>query len=221
MKYLIDGYNLIFECGLHARQDHSLSLTKARNRLIQTIASWLPADDLTQTTVVFDAQKIPLSGQTEKTTVGGITVMYSINYEDADSMIEALIAAHSAPKNLTVVSSDHRIQKATLRRKATSIDSQAWFDRLTTKQAAEKSLTTNRLPLPELTSSELTMFSQALEAIDPDHLVPEAKESAEDDSLDRVKSEETDDEFIEENFNPFPDRYADDLLDDEFGDWFD
>jgi predicted RNA-binding protein with PIN domain len=221
MKYLIDGYNLIFECGLNAKQINSVSLAKARRRLLTTITSRLPAEDLPQTTVVFDAQKIPLSGQTEKTTVGGITVMYSIHYEDADSMIEELIAAHCAPKNLTVVSSDHRIQKATMRRNAISIDSQVWFDWLKRNRAKEKSLPKNRMPLPKLTESELTMFSQALEAIDQEPLAPETMGTPDEDSHDRVQFGENDNEFVEESFNPFPDHYADDLLEDELDDWFD
>ena len=123
MKYLIDGYNVIFECGLHTRTVNAASLAKARIRLLRTIESKLPTDDVAKTTVVFDAQKIPLSGQQEEGRHNQIRVLYSINYPDADEMIEELIAAHAVPKNLTVISSDHRIQKAALRRKAMITDS--------------------------------------------------------------------------------------------------
>ena len=53
-----------------------------------------------------------------------------VEYEDADSLIEELIQKNSTPKNLTVVSSDHRLHRAALRRKATPIDSDVWFDEL-------------------------------------------------------------------------------------------
>ena len=43
---------------------------------------------------------------------------------------DALIAADSAPRRLTVVSSDHRLQRAAHRRKATAIDSDKWFAQL-------------------------------------------------------------------------------------------
>ncbi len=46
-----------------------------------------------------------------------MTILYAVNDEDADERIEKLIAAHSAPKNLTVVSSDHRIRQAATRRR--------------------------------------------------------------------------------------------------------
>ena len=41
----------------------------------------------------------------------GITVHFARD-SDADAMIEDLIAAHHTPRTLTVVSSDHRIQRA-------------------------------------------------------------------------------------------------------------
>lgn len=47
-----------------------------------------------------------------------MTILYAVNDEDADARIEKLIAAHSAPKTLTVVSSDNRIRQAATRRKA-------------------------------------------------------------------------------------------------------
>ena len=42
-------------------------------------------------------------------------------------MIEELILRDSAPRRLTVVSSDHRLQKAAHRRKATAVDSDRWL----------------------------------------------------------------------------------------------
>lgn len=130
MKYLIDGYNVIFECGLHARVVNAASLAKARDRLLKTIESNLSPADVAKTTVVFDAEKIPLSGQQEEGRFNQIRILYSINYAEADELIEELIGAHAVPKSLTVVSSDHRIQKAALRRKAMITDSGPWFENL-------------------------------------------------------------------------------------------
>ena len=128
MKYLIDGYNLIFECGLQGRQTNAESLARARNELLQTLATELSITEKAGVTVVFDAKKQMLSGQQERERFGKIVVLYSIHYEDADEMIERLIRQHAVPKDLVVVSSDHRIHKAALRRKATPIDSGDWFD---------------------------------------------------------------------------------------------
>ena len=104
IKYLIDGYNVIFECGLHTRNVNAASLAKARDRLLRTIREGLNSGDVSKTTVVFDAQKIPMSGQREKHNVGSIQVLYSINYPDADAQIIELVNSHSVPKRLVVVS---------------------------------------------------------------------------------------------------------------------
>lgn len=128
--FLIDGYNLIFECGLQGRRTTSQSLARARGVLLGTIASSIPAAQHSQVAVVFDARKLPFSGQREQEFFGKIKVFYSINYPEADDLIEKLIGQHSVPKKLTVVSSDHRIHKAALRRNANPIDSGDWYDRL-------------------------------------------------------------------------------------------
>src|SRR5262249_8464514 len=47
--------------------------------------------------------------------------------DDADLLIEQLIAANSAPRRLTVVSSDHRLHRAARRRRATAVDSDKWY----------------------------------------------------------------------------------------------
>lgn len=81
-------------------------------------------------TIVFDAIRLPLEETETVSQKGGMTVMFAVDHEDADSLIEELILKNSSPKQLTVVSSDHRLHKAALRRKATPIDSDVWFDRL-------------------------------------------------------------------------------------------
>lgn len=130
MKILIDGYNLIFECGLHGRKVNANSLAKARTELLQQITKYLSPEQCRNVTVVFDAKRQPLSDQQATENFAGIEVLFSRDYDDADALIEQLIKEHSHPKQLTVVSSDHRIHKAALRRKAKPIDSGIWFDQL-------------------------------------------------------------------------------------------
>ena len=137
MKYLIDGYNLIFECGLQGRQTTAESLARARRELQQTIAAHIPASGHSDVTIVYDAKKQPLSGQQDRELFGKIEVLYSIHFEEADDLIEGLIRKHAVPKDLVVVSSDHRIHKAALRRKATPIDSGDWYDWLVAGAEAE------------------------------------------------------------------------------------
>ena len=54
-----------------------------------------------------------------------MSIIFALGDENADARIEQLIAAHSAPKSLTVVSTDRRVRQAANRRKARSITSEA------------------------------------------------------------------------------------------------
>ena len=60
-----------------------------------------------------------------------MAIIYALDHEDADTLIELLIQKNSTPKKLTVVSSDHRLHKAASRRKSTPVDSDQWFDQIT------------------------------------------------------------------------------------------
>ena len=57
----------------------------------------------------------------------GLTVRFASQYPDADSLIEELIDQNTAPRRLTVVSSDHRLQRAARRRRAKPMDCDAWY----------------------------------------------------------------------------------------------
>jgi uncharacterized protein len=139
MPLIIDGYNLLHAAGILARGKGPGSLERARLALLNTLVESLPADDVARTTVVFDASESPW-GVAKQTTHRGMRVQFAAQDDDADSVIEALIKADSAPKRLTVVSSDHRIQRAAKRRKAIAVDADAWFSQLL-RERAERSQT--------------------------------------------------------------------------------
>ncbi len=128
-RTVIDGYNLIFQCGLEGKRRDSLALEKARQRAVQTISKWLGQQRL-HTAIVFDASRLPIKEDHKVSEQDGLTIIYAVDFEDADSMIEEIIRTHSNPKQLVVVSSDHRLHKAALRRKSTPIDSDVWYDQL-------------------------------------------------------------------------------------------
>ena len=130
MYFLIDGYNLIFQCGLEGRSAASDGLEKARYRLINGLAANLGDEARSKTTVVFDAKNRPNKEAVDSFTHHGIQVIFAVGYEDADSNLESLIRRHSVPKSLVVVSSDHRVQTAAKRRKASAIDSDQWYEQL-------------------------------------------------------------------------------------------
>jgi predicted RNA-binding protein with PIN domain len=124
MALLIDGYNLLHVTGLVGRAGSGLQ--GSREALLRFLGAAVDGAERSETTIVFDAAEAP-PGLPRTTTHEGMTVRYASDYEDADALIEELIAASHAPRALTVVSSDHRIQRAAHRRRAPFVDSDAWF----------------------------------------------------------------------------------------------
>ena len=126
MSLIIDAYNLLHASGILGKGVGPGGLERSRNALLNFLANTLEDDEIRRTTVVFDATDAP-PGLPRTIDHGGLTVRYAAEYEDADSLIEQLILEDSAPKSLTVVSSDHRIQRAATRRRATAVDSDRWY----------------------------------------------------------------------------------------------
>ena len=124
---LIDGYNLLHAAGLARRSYGPGDLERARLALLRLIAGQMTDDQRQRTTFVFDAKDPPPTAD-RYATFALMLVLYAHEDEEADDMIERLIAAHSAPRSLIVVSGDHRLHKAARRRKATAIDSETFLD---------------------------------------------------------------------------------------------
>jgi predicted RNA-binding protein with PIN domain len=141
MSLLIDGYNLLHASGVIGRRRGRGALEKSRDALLNVLAESLTADEIARTTVVFDARDPPW-GLARKLDHRGLTVYFASRHEDADSMIEELIKAHSAPRSLVVVSSDHRLQRAARRRRAKAIDSDRWFRELLRSRVEERTTST-------------------------------------------------------------------------------
>jgi hypothetical protein len=152
MSLLIDGYNVLYVVGILGRGVGPAGLERSRLALLNFLAESLPAEEIAQTTVVFDAGDAP-AGMPRVLAHRGLTVRFAAGYADADSLIEELIRADSAPRRLVVVSSDHRLQRAARRRRAKAMDSDAWYaevirrgqERQQSQAAAE-----NRPPVPLL-----------------------------------------------------------------------
>ncbi len=137
MTLLIDGYNLLHASGLLGRGRGRGVLESSRQALLNFLANSLPEADVARTTVVFDAHEAPW-GSLRRSNVSGISVIFGSSELDADSVIEQLILEDSAPKRLTVVSSDHRLHRAAKRRKATPVDSDQWFRDVIRARAARQ-----------------------------------------------------------------------------------
>ena len=135
MRLLIDGYNVMYAGGLLGKKFGPDGFRKARHRFLADVAAGYGPVEAYLTTVVFDASIAP---EDRPTTIRhqGIEVIFAVNDENADARIEELIAKHSSPKLLTVVSSDIRVRTAATRRKAKTLTAdQFWVDLAARKHA--------------------------------------------------------------------------------------
>lgn len=126
MPLLIDGYNLMYAAGIVGAGSGKGGLERSRAALARFVGESLAASERGRAVVVFDAAGAP-PGLPSSITLHGVAIRFAKGYRDADELIEELIAADTSPRKLTVVSSDHRIQRAARRRRATAVDSDVWY----------------------------------------------------------------------------------------------
>ena len=112
MRYLIDGYNLAYALGiLHGKVAPAGVEVARRSLLIKLLEA--PGLDAPSVTVVFDAQRAP-PGTPARQHYQGIHILNALG-QQADDLIEELIEHEAQPRQLTVVSNDHRIKDAARR----------------------------------------------------------------------------------------------------------
>jgi uncharacterized protein len=124
--YVIDGYNLMHAMGILTGKVQPLGLVRARLQFQEFLVHAFGAHS-NQVTVVFDAARAPAKLAREQT-YKGLTILLSACQQEADDLIEALIAKHTSARHLVVVSSDHRLQTAAHRKGAQSMDCTAFLD---------------------------------------------------------------------------------------------
>jgi predicted RNA-binding protein with PIN domain len=127
MRYLIDGYNLLHAMGVLTGRVGPHGLEKARLALLGRLLAEHAAD-LAAVTVVFDAAGAP-PGAVAEEDYQGIHIRYALDGE-ADDVIEELIRRDAAPRQLSVVSDDHRIQQAGRRRRCAVLGCMEYLDRM-------------------------------------------------------------------------------------------
>ena len=228
MRLLIDGYNVLLTVGLVPEKVNPNTLMRGRSILINRVARFLktlPDEKVREATIVFDSSvKSPkLPRQFEQ---NGVTVIFAVDFDTADELIIELIKKSPVAKQLTVVSSDWQIKTAANRRKATSINSDDWYEQLL--DALSKSKRPKTLPHKNKKADSSNKpvnvekwmeFFELDEEDELDELLNETNQPAADQIVeDQPKEKETPklsltEEELDELKNPFPPGYGQDLLD--------
>ncbi|MBX3436913.1 MAG: NYN domain-containing protein [Planctomycetaceae bacterium] len=133
---IIDGYNVLHAAELAPPRDRPQGLERSRNALLRLFAEKLTPRERQRTTVVFDAPECRFV-PSAPTLVEDMRVLFADREGDADEAIERLIRLNSAPRRLTVISSDHRLQRAARRRRAGFLDSDVFLRRLARRAARD------------------------------------------------------------------------------------
>lgn len=126
---IIDGYNLLHAAGMAQRDYAHGDLQRCRTRLIRFLLQKLSAAELGRAVLVFDA-RVPPPDRPNEFRISGLKVQFANPGGDADEMIERLLAEHSAPGRVTLISSDRRLQTAARRRHSKPVASEEFFDQL-------------------------------------------------------------------------------------------
>ena len=154
---LIDGYNLLHAAGLGRTRYGPGDLQRARQALLRTLFELLTPDEIARTAVVFDARQPPPHLPTHWY-IHGLRVVYARPHGDADLLLEQLIDEHSHPRQLTIVSSDHRLHRAAKSRRAAATDSAEFLEFLKQRRRS-----TSEVPLPVPAKTALTKDVAAAE----------------------------------------------------------
>ena len=137
MEYLIDGYNLLHVTDIFVDNVGAGPLTRLHAALLDYLAACLAPEQCQRTTVVFDAKGRRATTR-RMVQYAGMTVHYAARTEDADTLIAELVRNHHSPRQLTVVSSDHQVQRSAKRRRAKTVDSDVWYSDLRRGRLAGK-----------------------------------------------------------------------------------
>jgi len=192
---MIDGYNLMHVTRFKPNNTEVGELRRCREGLLSLLAAELPANQYREITIVFDSDQAP-KNLPDHQQWRHLAVVFARNENSADDLIAKLVQSHPHPRKLIVISSDHRVQNAATRRKATPLDSDAWFDAVLEYEPPEEHFESQNDA--KLDEQQLAEFREAMKA--PIPLPPQDEE---------VKRE------VEEFENPFPEGYFDDLDDAE------
>lgn len=172
LSFLIDGYNLLHALGILLGQVKPMGLERARRKLQDFLVAAL-GDDAGRATVIYDAKGAPAQLGKEQA-YQGLTILLAVGQQEADDLIEALLDKHSAPRDLAVVSNDHRLQNAARRKGAKPLTCGEFLDVLDERRRQKP----RPMPDPEkkerLSAEEIRKWQQEFAGLEDD---PDLKEA--------------------------------------------
>jgi hypothetical protein len=121
MPVIIDGHNLLR--AIQKVDEDSESISDVQ--LCYTVGRFLKLTG-EKGEIIFDGTGPPDKSRFDN--ISNLEVFFAGLGSDADTVIEDKIKASTAPKRLTVVSSDRRLRDAARARKAASVKSQVFWD---------------------------------------------------------------------------------------------
>lgn len=137
MRLLVDGYNLLFASSVFVPEGMAPTLSNTRDALLDFLAETITPKLLTLTTVVFDAAQAP-PGLPKEMQHRGMRIVFSAKKSSADEVLEELLENAKQPKQLLVISSDHRIQRAARQKGARYVDSEQWLQEQAANRKSQK-----------------------------------------------------------------------------------
>jgi len=163
MPFLFDGYNLY-----HALCKSSEELT----HLTPVTMCRFIAQDMQRlrdkAVVVFDGR--PRRGiSLEIEPAGYVKIIFSGSASDADTVMESLIQKNTAPRRLTVISSDNRVRKAARRRRAKTLSTREYLESFIRRR--DKPPPVSREPIAKrrgLAEGELAKWLELFDLTDKD-----------------------------------------------------
>jgi uncharacterized protein len=165
---LVDGYNLMHAAGLARASYGPGDLARKRHELLVKLARRLTVEERKRCTIVFDAMDAP-KNSTRRFRHDELVILFAEPGHDADGVIESLIQQHSAPRHLTVVSSDHRLQTAIRKRRGNSLDSETFLKQIESphRQISDAKRTNNCTPD---TAAGVEFWMEEFQSVSPDEI---------------------------------------------------
>lgn len=131
MRYLIDGYNLMYALGLVRRDGGRAGWDRARRQMLDWLADRTGAA-ASEVSVVLDAQ-MAIPGPLIKESHRGLWVI-RLPGNTADALIEGLLKEEPSPATLTVVSNDGRVRDAAKQCGCPLLQCMEYIDRLVSRR---------------------------------------------------------------------------------------